>query len=56
MLILKIKVGIQAIKPTETRGIIVLQHSPVKKFLLWYFVRYFVQCKIRDFLTELRML
>jgi len=51
--ILKIKVGIQAIKTTETRGMIALQHSSVRKSLLWHFIRYYAQCQIRAFLTEL---
>jgi len=33
--ILKNKVGIQAIKSTETRGMIALQHSSVRKSPLW---------------------
>jgi len=47
---LKIKVGIQAI---QTRGIIVLQHSSVRKFLIWNQTKYFIKCQSRNFLTEL---
>jgi len=46
LLILKIKARIQTIKTTETRGMIVLQHSSVRKSLLWHFIRYFFNAKL----------